>query len=95
MGDERSESMEFRIGNIEESKAKPESEVKPEVSEVPVDTAAEFAPLPYEGMCLPSQRNIALMAAVRSQELIQMQVSTFEDDVSDSSSDESERECDE
>lgn len=95
MGDERSESMEFRLGNIEEPKAKPESEVKPEVSEVAVDTAAEFAPLPYVGTCLPSQRNIALMAAVRSQELIQMQVSTFEDDVSDSSSDESERECDE
>ncbi|XP_037519481.1 uncharacterized protein LOC119396360 [Rhipicephalus sanguineus] len=89
MGDERSETMEFRLGNAGES-------AKCEASEVPADTAARFAPPPYEGMCMPNPRNIALMAALRSQQVMHMEVSTFEDGTTDSSSsDEGEQECEE
>ncbi|KAL1416168.1 hypothetical protein MTO96_006433 [Rhipicephalus appendiculatus] len=89
MGDERSETMEFRLGNAGES-------AKCEGSEVPADTAARFALPPYEGMCMPNPRNIALMAALRSQQVMRMEVSTFEDGMSDSSSsEEGEQVCDE
>uniref|UniRef100_A0A6M2CVB2 Uncharacterized protein n=1 Tax=Rhipicephalus microplus TaxID=6941 RepID=A0A6M2CVB2_RHIMP len=79
MGDERSETMELRLGNAEES-------AKCEGSEVAAEMAARFTIPPYEGKCMPNPRNIALMAALRSQQVMRMEVSTFEDGTSDSSS---------
>ncbi|XP_049527904.1 vezatin [Dermacentor silvarum] len=87
MGDECSESLEFQLSNAGES-------AKQEISEVPMHATAGFALPSSEGMCMPNPRNIALMAAIRSQQLMRMPVSTFEDGVSDSSSDENEQECD-
>ncbi|XP_075751528.1 vezatin [Rhipicephalus microplus] len=79
MGDERSETMELRLGNAEES-------AKCEGSEVAAEITARFTLPPYEGKCMPNPRNIALMAALRSQQVMRMEVSTFEDGTSDSSS---------
>lgn len=79
MGDERSETMELRLGNAEES-------AKCEGSEVAAEIAARFTLPLYEGKCMPNPRNIALMAALRSQQVMRMEVSTFEDGTSDSSS---------
>nr|XP_054922584.1 vezatin-like isoform X1 [Dermacentor andersoni] len=87
MGDECSESLEFQLSNAGES-------AKQEIAKDAVDPAAGFTLPSFEGMCMPNPRNIALMAAVRSQQLTRMPVSTFEDDVSDSSLDEGEQECD-
>uniref|UniRef100_A0A023GD71 Vezatin n=1 Tax=Amblyomma triste TaxID=251400 RepID=A0A023GD71_AMBTT len=87
MGDERSEELECHLSSGGEA-------TKQEMSDASASTAAEYAPLPAERMCLPNPRNIALMAAIRSRQLAPMEVRTFENDVSSGSSEEDELECD-